>query len=383
MWQPSVASMGISAFLTPAMAKEKDKLELRPVDEEAVSRLHYVRLRKDAAEEVEELPAVRVGLRDGSRDRPDAASRDKLKTRSNEPGVASLIERETPATEEPWDTQTMAESTFPWGWVAVVACLFGAAIIWSLVNVNRAEEQRRDLAQEALAIIEKEKWEDMEAVAMIDSLEKVVRDFFDSRSVEEMLRYVRHPERVAPLMENYYAGKDPVPLRVVEVFSLEPLTIDQRANFWMVSCELEGQLQAHMLLEVTLEKEAKIDWETFVCYQPVAWDEFARTRPAGYTGDFRVYVEKDHFYSHDFADSETFDCYRLTTLNGTETLYGYVNRNDAQAALIAEMTADREGSPLAMILRLHLPDVTDSPRGLVVRELVSPRWLFVEDPGKM
>lgn len=373
--------MGISAFLSLPMAKEKEKVELRAVDEDAESRARYVRLGKDAAEELEELPPVRVG-RALPLGRLDAATREELKTRSNEPDVGSLIEREITSSEDPWETPAVEGRTFPWGWVAVVACLFGAAIIWSLVNVNRAEERRQALTTEALAILEKEKQMDMDASDLIGALERVVRSFFDSRSVEEMRRFVRHPERVGPLMEGYYAAKAPVPVRVVRVLSLEPLTIDMRAAFWMVSCELEGGLQTQMLVEALSEKEARVDWETFVCYQPMEWDEFAKKRPGGYTGDFRVYAEKDHYYSHEFADSEAFDCYRLTALNGQETLYGYVNRSTDHARRIAELVSGREGVGVPMILRLYVPKGVSSPRGVVVLGLVGPRWLFVEEPGK-
>lgn len=356
-------------------------MELRLVDEDTRPDTTYIRLGKDAVEVVEDLPPVRLGT-DASTGKTDAAGRDELKTRSNEPDVRSLIEMDIlPTTSEPWETKSAEAPRLLWGWVAVIACLFGGAIIWSLVNVNRAEEQLNVSSQGALAILEKDKQEEFEAITMIDTLDRTVRDFFDARSVDEMLRFVRHPERVRPLMERYYADKAPQPKRVLELLSMEPFTIDKRANFWMVSCDLKDQERTHMLLEALSDKEAKVDWETFVCYQPMAWDEFARTRPGDYTGDFRVYVQKDNFHSHEFADSEVYDCYRLTALNSEETLYGYVERESALASRMAELTANRPDSPLPLMLRLHLPDGLDSTRGLHVRELVNPRWLFVEDPG--
>lgn len=361
------------------MAKEPEKVELRLVDEDTSPDTSYVRLGKNAVEIVVDLPPVRLGAAI-SPGRPVAAARMELKTRSNEPDVRSLIDMDIPSLSDPWEKKATEGRKFQWGWVTVIACLFGAAIIWSLVNVNRGEEQRKDSNQDALAILEKDKLEEIEAIALIDTLDRVVRDFFDARSVDEMLRFVRHPERVRPLMEKYYGDKAPEPKRVLEVLSLEPFTIDKRANFWMVSCELKDQVQSHVLLEAFSEKDAKVDWETFVCHQPMAWDEFARMRPGDYTGDFRVYAQKDNFHSHEFADSDVYDCYRLTALNSEETLYGYVERNSALASQMAELTADRPSSPLPLILRLHLPDGLNSSRGLHVRELVSPRWLFVENP---
>lgn len=372
--------MGISAFLSLRMAKEKEKAKLRPVDEEGESRRRYIRLGKDAAEEREELPPVRVGT-GRPLGRLDAAMREELKIRSSDPGVDSLIEKDILVEEEPWEA-TQASSGIPWGWVALVGCAFVAAIIWSLVSVKGAEGQRKDLTESALAVLENEEREEMEAVALIDTLERVAREFLDARTVDEMLVHVRHPDRVAPLMENHYAGRGPTPSRVLNVISLDPLTIEKRASFWMLSCELEDGKSTQMLLEAVSGMEAKVDWETYVCYQPMKWDDFASERPGGYTADFRVYVEKDHFYSHEFADSQAYACYRLTALNGEAVLFGYVPRGAAFAEQISELAGGQRSGPAPMILRLHVPEGIDSPRGVQVRELVSPRWAFVENPAE-
>jgi len=372
--------MGISALLSPPMANETENVELRLVSEDTGPDPGYVRLVKDLPQEAEDLPPVRLEA-PSLAVRLDAKGRDEIKLRSNEPDMRSLVETAVPTPVDPWESQSAEGRAVPWGWVVLVACLFGAAITWSLVNVNSGEEKRKDFVQDALAILEKDNQEEMEATALVETLESVATGFFGSRSVEEMLRYVRHPERVRPLMERYYGEQAPEPKRVLDVVSMEPFTIEKRANFWMVSCELKGQPQTNMLLESLSAKEARVDWETLVCYQPMEWDRFAKTRPGGYAGDFRVYVESDFFHSHEFADADTFDCYRLTALNGEETLYGYVLRGSSLAPRMAELTAGKSGSRLPMILRLHLPDGLDSPRGVVVREIVSPRWLFVDDPG--
>ncbi len=85
--------MGFSAFLVPPMAKEKDRVELRPVDEGTEKDSRLYRLHKDAVEEVDDSPPVRVGQKIVPEARLEALDKDGLKIRSVEPGVASLIER--------------------------------------------------------------------------------------------------------------------------------------------------------------------------------------------------------------------------------------------------------------------------------------------------
>lgn len=363
------------------MAKEKDKqkIELRPVDEEADTKVRFIRLGKEAVEEVEELPPVRVGDSTGSSATPQPASKEELKIRTKEPDVGSLIEKEALVTEETWDLADTQHRAFPWGWVALVACAFSVAILWSLSNLNQGHEKSALLAEETKSILNKERQEEIDAEMQVSAIENTARNFFDSRSVEEMLRFVRHPDRVRPLMESYYAAEAPKPVRIENFLSMAPLTIDNHGSFWMVSCQLEGGLHTQMMLESVSVKEAKVDWETFVCYQPMAWDEFAKNRPSGYKGDFRVYVEKDIFFSHEFSDSNAFDSYRLTTLNGEEVLFGYVPRGRGLGLQMEELMAGREGAPLPLILRLHIPKELKSPRGVVIQEIVSPRWFFVDD----
>jgi hypothetical protein len=377
--------MGISAFLASPMAKEKEKPknELRPVDEEADSSIRFVRLGKDAVEEREELPPVRLGEKTGPDLTHNPSGKEDLRIRSIEPDVGSLIERDAQVLEESWESEAAPGRTFAWGWVALVACVFSAAVLWSLSNLNKADEEGATLARETQAIMDEENQEEIDAETQVSTIEGAVRDFFDSRSVEEMLRYVRHPERVRPLMEEHYAGSAPKPVRIRNFFALEPLTIDNRASYWMVSCQLEGNLRTQLMLESVSVKEAKVDWETFVCYQPMAWDEFAKKRPDGYTGDFRVYVKKDQFHSHEFSDSNSFDCYRLSALRGDEVLFGYVPKGRGLGLKMDELTAGKEGETLSMLLRLHIPKGLKSQHGVVIKEIVSPRWFFADDPQEV
>lgn len=374
--------MGISAFLVLPMANEKEKqrIDLRPLDEEVATNHRLIRLGIDSVEEIEELPPVRVGERISSDLLLNPSGKEDLRTRSIGPDLNSLIEREIQVMEEPWDTEAATGQTFAWGWVTLVACVFAAAILWSLANLNKVGGEGADLARQNRLNMNLENKEEIDAETQVSTIENAARNFLGSRSVEEMLRYVRHPERLRPLIEAFYAESPLKPMRIKNLLSLEPLTIDNSAEYWMVSCEFEGNVRSQLLLESISIDEARVDWETFVCHQPMAWNEFVKNKPDGYTGDFRVYVQKDHHYSHEFSDSTAFDCYRLTALNGDEVLFGYVPRGRGLGLRMDEMTAGKEDQTLPMLLRLHIPRDLTSPQGVVIKEIVSSRWFFMNDP---
>lgn len=373
--------MDFSAFLVPGMSKEGKKVVLRTVDEEStVEEPRLLRLNKDTVEEVAEETPVRVGAKDVPEARLEGATRGELKTRSNEPDLGSLIDRDDRvAVEDEWDSSSQPRK-FPWGWLALAAAAFAFGIIWSLSQVGRAEKKQDELKKETRSILEREVEEELSAVDMVDTLERVAREFYDSRSIDELLRYVRHPERVRPLMEDYYSRHELKPAGVESVESMDPLTIDSSGGFWLITSILQSQGRSQLLLEALDTDSAKVDWESFVCYQPVPWEEFVSERPSGYTGEFRVYVEEDHFYAYEFSDSEKYQCLRLTTLNSDQPLYGYVERESLMAKEISEQL--RGGGPLSnpMILRLHVPGNARSKRGVLVEELVAPRWMFVKSP---
>lgn len=366
------------------MAKEREKIKLKPVDEESVKERRYLRLHADAVEEVEEvedLPPVRVGQTPAAGDGVEPG-RARVKARSNEPDIASLIERDEIGQESRWESAQIAARNLPWGWAVLVACIFAGGILWSLWSVTLADKKQEFLTDQTERIFESEQKEEQDAERLIAEIEIGVRGFFGAGSVEEMLRFVRHPERIAPLMGKHYGESPPVPGGLMRFRGFAPLTISNYASFWIASCELRNGEIVQILVEMAESGHAKVDWETYVLHQPMPWDEFARSRPGGYTGDFRVYVEMDNYYSHEFADSKTFTSFRLTTPDGEESLNGYVPNGEVLEREISDLIMRNGGTATPMILRLFVPKNLESKRGVVVEKVVSPRWVFVDNPEK-
>jgi len=360
--------------------KEKKKIELRPVDEEAEAAGRYLRLHAGAVEEVVEPPPVRVGGGRSPEAIPLGPIRKIHRTRSNEPDIGALIEREEIRPDGQWESTAAKGRKIPWGWVALVGCIFAGGIIWSLVAVNRSDKKQVLLADQTEKILESSQQEERDAEKMIAGIEAVLRGFFGSGSVEGMLHFVRQPQRIGPLMGKHYGDTPPMPVRMGKILSLAPLTIDNHATFWIASCELENKQVSQILVEAVTKNEAKVDWETYVNFQSMDWDVFARSRPGGFTGDFRVYVEPDNYYSYEFSDSGVFSSFRLTALKGEEVLNGYAPRDGELAKELTAIIERNGGVATPMILRLSLPNGLDSQRGVVVEELVCPRWVFVENP---
>jgi hypothetical protein len=366
--------------------EEKKRVELRTVDDEVAPLAKVVRLdnRETERNPKDETP-IRLGPIEPSREpsRLDLPSRDEIELRTHQPGIDALFDIETAGpdpTEEGWGDSAARRHPIPWGWFALIGLAIAAAVVWSLTHLEKAEVQADQIRVETESVLAKEEREEREARKLVERIETTLRTFFSATSVESLARSVRQPERVVPLMWKYYAQNPMVfnPLRSVRI--LQPVTLDNRANFWMTSVVLANGQHRNLVIEIDASGNPLIDWETMVCDQPMPWDEFARERPAGRSLDFRVYVERDMFFSHEFADASRWLCFRLTALDSDETLFGYVSVDSGEARTLLHLIEMNGGRKTSLILRLGIPEGLQSHSGVVIEKVVASRWLYIDPP---
>ena len=365
------------------MAREENRFRLRPVDDRADPKVPIIRL--DSGKTELRDPPMRLEAPTAAivSQRLEVSERDEYGARTHEPGVEALIE--TDATnpdflEHDWGKDSNYQKAIPWGWFVLLGLIIGGAITWSLTGVQEAEVQAGKIRIATQSVLGNEAQEEMEAAQLIDRIDTIIRKFFDTTSIDGLVPMVRHAERVRPLMEQYYAGK-PIPLsRVTRTNLFQPITLDNQSNFWMANVVLADRSNRNVILEILDTGEPRIDWETLVCYQPMRWDSFATTRPAGVSLDFRVYLEPDHFFSHEFADATHWNCYRLTALHSDETLFGYAKTDGEVSKYLGELLSRNQQRKISVTVRLVIPEGVQSRRGVIIEELLSPRWLYVLPP---
>ncbi len=368
------------------MARGDKRVELKTVDETEHEREEVVRLDTEDGREAPVRLKVRPEPVEPEKQRLDVVARENYDARSYQPGIEALIENpeaEPAALEQNWGRDTALREATPWGWFVLIALVLAGAVIWSMTRVNKAEDQARQIRVETKSVLGQDALEEKEAGRLIELIQNTTRRFFQAGSVETMIPMVRQQARVRPLMERYYNNNEHriSPTRILRTTLLQPLTLDNRANFWMESVELENQGKKNLVVEIVASGEVKIDWETLVCYQPMPWDSFATQRPEGSSMDFRVYAQHDNFFSHEFADPLQWDCYRITALDSDETLFGYCRKTDEAAPVIQAVIDSNPTHKASVILRLGIPTGLQSRRGVVIEKILSSRWLYLEPPG--
>lgn len=366
------------------MAREEKQFKLTPVDDAVERQAPVIRL--ESRETLQRGKPVRLAVNPEETPvnrRLELPAREDFGSRTHEPGIEALIESDTiapDALEHAWGKHSFHHGNVPWGWFVLIGIVLAGGVIWSLTRVKKAGVQASQIRAKTESVLGKDAHENQEASQLIGRIDAATRQFFDATSVDALARLVRDPERVRPLMDRYYADQPLSTNRLLRSNLLQPLTLDNRANFWIATVELTDHQTRNLIVEILNSGDVRIDWETMVCYQPLKWDTFAKERPAGISLDFRVYLEPDNFFSHEFADSSRWNCFRLTALDSDETLFGYVKANEDLARSILDLVSRNQGHRTSVILRLTIPEGLQSRRGVVIEKLLNPRWLYIEPP---
>ncbi|MES2981406.1 MAG: hypothetical protein V4727_03750 [Verrucomicrobiota bacterium] len=357
--------MDFSAFLGSPMQKKDDQPKLRTVDE-------------IPEEEVSPLDGQPMGTNE-EKVRLEVKDRSELKFRTHEPKLEEWAGQEDATLEDEWNTHKEPTRVHMGFWISI-GLIFLAGIGWLVFEITHLKKQQITAKADIVSEKEREEQAERDALQTIATIKDAVRQFYGAKSVDEMSKYVRETKRVRPMMLGFYSKNPIVASEVVTFVDMNPLTIGSRGGFWVVLTKLSSGVDGKLVVEVNSPTDAKVDWETHVCAQPMDWERFVKDRPAGYRGDFRVYVEREDFYNYEFADSEKYQAFKLTALNSYEAIHGYALRDEQTFRVIDELLTQNKNQKVPVMLRLYLQEGLQSKSGVLIEEIVAPRWLLMNSP---
>jgi hypothetical protein len=260
--------------------------------------------------------------------------------------------------------------------LVVLAGILGLVLLGvALLLIPRGDRLVEERAALVTAEREAEEQALQDAGLLMEKIEKVVRKYLAAETVDEKLRYVRHRERVQPLMEAYYAEQpmEPRGFRIVTAFY--PVGVDNDSFLYMQVRGEDGTL-IPLLVEHLGRDEVLVDWETDVAYQPMLLATFLEQRLTEPVA-FRVFAKLDTFYAYEFADPERYQCLMLTERDSETYLFGYVERGSEAHRKLMETLGDDPKSREPFLLKLRfLPD-SRATRSVVIEEVVAKRWALL------
>ena len=206
--------------------------------------------------------------------------------------------------------------------------------------------------------------------------EEMARRFVAARAVDELLPLVRDPAATAPKIRAWFERNGP-PEFTLQRFA-QAGEIEVKGSFVHAPVTLGDFTRRQMDLEQTADG-FRIDWESWVGWSELPWDEFRRQRPTR-AKLFRVAAKAGEYYNFGFADDRVWRCYELDEPYGSELLYGYLERGSELDKQLVPGPADDQR---ALVLRLRFPPDALSDNQVVIDSVVATGWAVGARKGRM
>jgi len=327
-------------------------------------------------------PMVRVLPQEGQATRIEPDAKSRLDVKYFEPDVSEILGRDEVEVnlEAVWGSEV--KKAPPLGWFVLAGIILSGLALWAVVNVFKAQTQLDEAVEEKKELAVDYVKEKEEVRHTLDLMRSCVHGYLMAKNVEEKLLYVRHSNRVKPLMESYYENhsmeqKDFRHFERIRSMGLESL------SFVYGKVELSSGKKHQLLLEQLEDGTFRVDWESDVCYLPVDWGEYLATSPTKPLV-MRVYIKRDHFYAYEFRDEARFDSYQLTTRDSDDHLFGFVEKGSDLAMDINRLIkrGEKNGgdSTESLMLLLRFPENSRSKKCVWIDRLIAPRWTYVRSP---
>ncbi len=199
-------------------------------------------------------------------------------------------------------------------------------------------------------------------------IEPVVKAFLEAPTMEDALKQVHEPARVAERWKKWLNGEPYAPPGFRHIAE-ETISI---ADDSLVS--LSALDRDHKFLPLALrfiDGGFKIDWESSAGWSEMTLDEFRRAKPAE-PKLFRVILSNVDYYNFGFSDELEWISFRLSAPDGDQSIYGYTKRAGELDAKIRP-TETKERVPLTLLLRF--PENAPADNQVIIEGQVGMGWI--------
>ena len=205
-------------------------------------------------------------------------------------------------------------------------------------------------------------------------IERSVRGFFEAASMDQRLAFARDPQRVRPLMENYYHS--------------HPQTSLEWKNLgWVLPVEEPGYRLAYaqaifgnaepvsLIVEEMTDGSFRVDWESSVRYGEIDWEEFIKTQPAA-PKLFRVIASKPQNTPPD-APPMGSEILEIKHPDDNDVIYAYFDRKDPKFLPLLQQLQSGNWKDVPLTLRLCFPGPFGSGKNARIAEVEGKGWLIL------
>jgi hypothetical protein len=218
--------------------------------------------------------------------------------------------------------------------------------------------------------------------AFLELLRDTAKNFFATSTIDERQAFVRHRDRVRPLMENYYAKHELNPVAVDKIAPRDRYHIERGFVITGVTFPEDDALP------IVFSREGDsllVDWESFVGYGEMDLDEFVTQGPTEPVL-MRLRAKPDDYFNNQF-DEKNYHCLSLSDLKFSQRLYGYIRKGSPTAEKLFTQMAKENGIDF-VILKVRFPPNAppptnaNAPKQVIVHEFIDIGWLMKEEQAE-
>jgi hypothetical protein len=197
--------------------------------------------------------------------------------------------------------------------------------------------------------------------------------FLNATRIDDLLPLVRNPVVAESRIRKFYsegtiesAGMSAFDTRTDVVHEGVFLTIRIRTR----------DFEEKPLTFITTPEGLRIDWESWVGWSDMPWEEFLAEKPTVATR-FRVNLGPVDYYNFAFSDDRKWRSYRLESPDGEHAIYGYAERDtplDGRLRLPPDIKQAR------YVLSLRFPENATANNQVIIHGMSAEGWaLETED----
>jgi hypothetical protein len=213
---------------------------------------------------------------------------------------------------------------------------------------------------------------DAEDENKVKQLEEFFNRMYAAKTIDEMIPYVRPVDGIREKMTHHYKGKSPNESQFKEINFAR--SSDDATGYLSFECQTQDYKIHYGFIKYTKD-EILLDWESYVAYSEMTWEELAKKKP---TKPFklRVSANKANFYNDEFAKEKEWQSVALTNPNEEESIYGYVKRGTAtyQQLFNFGLSDNRD-----VILEVYFPKDARAGNQVFIDRVVEQGWLIKDE----
>ena len=208
--------------------------------------------------------------------------------------------------------------------------------------------------------------------AFLAQAEPLVRAFLNARTVDELMPLVRNPEQVrSRILERNPAGT----FDAAGITVFNPHGAVHYHNRQAAVDVLLGDHRQRQVALIETPEGLKVDWESFVGWSEMSWEEFLATKPSE-PKVFRVVVRQVEYYNFDFADDLQWQSYRIESPDGQHQIFGYAERG---SLISQQLRSQSSEEAVSATLALRFPQDKTARNQVVIDRYVMEGWVSEDD----